>query len=44
MVADLLDTQGALQDSETFRFVADIDVDQRSEIRRMRTLLNNPPR
>lgn len=44
MVADLLGTQGALQDSETFRFVSDIDVDQRSEIRRMRTLLPPPPR
>lgn len=40
MVAELLGSQGAAQDSELFALVSDIDVDQRSEIARMRSMLN----
>jgi uncharacterized protein (DUF305 family) len=39
MVAALFTTNGAAQDPETFRFAADVDADQRAEIKRMRTLL-----
>ena len=39
MVATLLATPGAAQQSETYRFAADVDADQRAEIRRMRALL-----
>jgi uncharacterized protein (DUF305 family) len=39
MVAELLATPGAGQDSETFRLASDVDADQRAEIRRMRALL-----
>ena len=42
MVADLLAATSAL-DAETFRFVSDIDADQRAEIRRMKTLLTSIP-
>lgn len=48
MVAELLGSQGAAQDSELFALVSDIDADQRSEIARMRSMLNAmaapPPR
>lgn len=40
MVAELLGSQGAAQDSEMFRLVSDIDADQRIEIARMRSMLN----
>ncbi|HSU12505.1 DUF305 domain-containing protein [Longimicrobium sp.] len=39
MVADLLATPGAAQDSETFRFASDVDADQRAEIARMQAML-----
>lgn len=39
MVAELLRTPGAAQESEIYRFAADVDADQRAEIRRMRALL-----
>lgn len=39
MVADLLAQPGAVQDSELFSFVSDVDADQRMEILRMATLL-----
>lgn len=42
MVADLLAKQRNL-DTETFRFVSDIDPDQRAEIQRMQTLLKSLP-
>jgi uncharacterized protein (DUF305 family) len=38
MVAQLLATRGAGQDTETFLFASDVDADQRAEIRRMRAL------
>lgn len=38
MVAALLKTAGAAQEPEIFRFAADVDADQRAEIRRMRAL------
>ena len=40
MVAELLGSQGAAQDSELFALVSDIDADQRAEIARMRSMLN----
>ena len=39
MVARLLATPGAAQESETFAFASDVDADQRAEIARMRALL-----
>ena len=39
MVTRLFATNGAAQDPEIYRFAADVDVDQRSEIARMRTLM-----
>lgn len=39
MVATLLGTTGAGQESEVFRFASDVDSDQRAEIGRMRALL-----
>ena len=41
MVQRLLGTRGAGQDSEIYNFVTDVDNDQRAEIARMRTLLEN---
>lgn len=41
MVRDLFATPGAGQDSWIFQFAADVDADQRAEIRRMRSLLEN---
>lgn len=40
MVAELLATPGAAQESDTYRFASDVNADQRAEIARMRTLLN----
>ncbi|MGI8618859.1 MAG: DUF305 domain-containing protein [Gemmatimonadaceae bacterium] len=40
MVAELLGSQGAAQDSELFALVSDIDADQRAEINRMRSMLS----
>lgn len=40
MVATLLATPGAAQESEVFQFANDVDVDQRMEIARMRALLD----
>ena len=40
MVAELLGSQGAAQDSELYALVSDIDADQRAEIARMRSMLN----
>jgi hypothetical protein len=42
MVARLLATPGAAQESETFGFASDVDADQRAEIARMRALLGAP--
>ena len=42
MVAGLLATPGAGQEPEIFRFLSDVDADQRAEIRRMRTLTAGP--
>ena len=39
MVAELLGSQGAAQDSELYALVSDIDADQRAEIARMRSML-----
>jgi uncharacterized protein (DUF305 family) len=39
MVAELHASPGAAQEAEVFRFAADVDADQRAEIRRMRALL-----
>lgn len=41
MVADLLASPGAAQDSEVFAFVSDVEADQRMEIDRMGTMLAN---
>lgn len=41
MVADLLASPGAGQETEIYRFVSDVDADQRMEIARMRNLLNS---
>jgi uncharacterized protein (DUF305 family) len=43
MVAELLATPGAAQDTEVFRLASDVDADQRAEIRRLRALLDRPP-
>ena len=40
MVAKLLNTTGAGQEPEVFRFAAEVDTDQRAEIARMSALLN----
>lgn len=40
MVAELLGSQGAAQDSELYALISDIDADQRAEIARMRSMLN----
>lgn len=39
MVRTLLDTPGAAQRADVYRLAADVDADQRAEIRRMRALL-----
>ncbi|HEX6746164.1 MAG TPA: DUF305 domain-containing protein [Longimicrobium sp.] len=39
MVEELFASQGAAQESETYRFASDVDADQRAEIARMQTLL-----
>jgi uncharacterized protein (DUF305 family) len=39
MVKDLFGTQGAAQETETYRFATDVEADQRAEIARMRALL-----
>lgn len=48
MVAELMGSQGAAQDSELYALVSDIDADQRAEIARMQSMLNamgpRPPR
>lgn len=45
MVKDLFGTQGAAQETETYRFATDVEADQRAEIARMRALLAKlPPR
>lgn len=43
MVAQLLGSQGAAQDSELFRLAADIDADQQAEIARMQSMLRALP-
>lgn len=43
MVRELLGSQGAAQDSEMYRLVADIDADQRAEIGRMQGMLRALP-
>jgi uncharacterized protein (DUF305 family) len=43
MVRDLFGTQGAAQETETYRFATDVEADQRAEIARMRALLANLP-
>jgi uncharacterized protein (DUF305 family) len=43
MVKDLFGTQGAAQESETYRFATDVEADQRAEIARMRALLAKFP-
>jgi uncharacterized protein (DUF305 family) len=43
MVRDLLATNGAAQEPETFQFSADIDAGQRAEIARMRAMLAASP-
>jgi uncharacterized protein (DUF305 family) len=44
MVKDLFGTQGAAQETETYRFATDVEADQRAEIARMRALLAKLPR
>lgn len=48
MVAELMGSQGAAQDSELYALVSDIEADQRAEIARMQSMLNamgpRPPR
>lgn len=48
MVAELLGSQGAAQDSELYALVSDIEADQRAEIARMQSMLRamgaRPPR
>jgi uncharacterized protein (DUF305 family) len=39
MVRTLFDTQGAAQETSTFRYASEVDTDQRIEIERMRKLL-----
>lgn len=43
MVKELLGFPGAGQDDDIFRFVADVNVDQATEIDRMRRMLASPP-
>lgn len=43
MVDNLFGTDGAAQDEAAFRLASDIQVDQRTEIERMRMMLNNLP-
>jgi uncharacterized protein (DUF305 family) len=43
MVRTLFDTQGAAQETPTFRYVSEVDTDQRIEIERMRKLLATLP-
>jgi uncharacterized protein (DUF305 family) len=43
MVAELLATNGAGQETDVFRFASDVDADQRAEIARMRALLGALP-
>ncbi|GAB5408155.1 MAG: hypothetical protein BalsKO_05200 [Balneolaceae bacterium] len=40
MVSDLIATDGAVQDEEAFRLATDINVDQITEIRRMKLMLD----
>lgn len=42
MVAQLLAIPGAAQNADTYRFVADVNIDQTTEINRMRTMLAAP--
>jgi uncharacterized protein (DUF305 family) len=44
MVKNLFGTQGAAQETETYRFATDVEADQRAEIARMRVLLTKLPR
>ena len=44
MVKSLFGTQGAAQETETYRFATDVEADQRAEIARMRALLAKLPR
>lgn len=41
MVGNLFAVRGAAQDHDIFRFASDVDADQRAEISRMRTMLEN---
>ena len=43
MVKELLAVRGAAQDDDVFRFVADVNVDQTTEIDRMRSMLAAMP-
>ena len=43
MVRTLFDTQGAAQETPTFRYASEVDTDQRIEIERMRKLLATLP-
>jgi uncharacterized protein (DUF305 family) len=43
MVKDLFGTQGAAQETETYRFASDVEADQRAEIARMRAVLARLP-
>jgi uncharacterized protein (DUF305 family) len=43
MVRSLFGTQGAVQETETYRFATDVEADQRAEIARMRALLAKLP-
>ncbi len=43
MVAELLATNGAGQETDVFRFASDVDADQRAEIARMRAILEKLP-
>jgi len=43
MVTNLFGTDGAAQDEQAFRLASDIQVDQRTEIERMRLMLNQLP-
>jgi uncharacterized protein (DUF305 family) len=43
MVEHLLRTQGAAQDGEVFRFAADVNADQTTEIERMSRMLDGLP-
>ena len=44
MVSELFATAGAGQEAEIFAFASDVDADQRIEIRRMGTMLEDLPR